>query len=382
MRVDSMAVGRVSGPDAVSPIWITGGEKGPHELSNLVWAMHNYWLHYRHTMDDTMLRERLFPVLKASVNFVLRQLAPSKDGRLHLPEAISPEYPRPAADTNYDLSLLRWGCETLLAIDKRLALGDALAPKWRDTLARLTPFPVGAHGYLIGRDQPLDSSHRHFSHLLMVYPLHLVSGERPADRAIVEESLAHWIGFEGALRGYSFVAASAISSVLGKGDDAHRYLEDLIKRFVKPNTMYLEAGPVIETPLSAAQALHEMLLQSWGDVIRVFPALPAAWKDVAFQDLRAEGAFLVSAVRRDGRTRFVRITSLAGQPVTLRAAVSDAEIIGARPGAVERVSETVFRLALTKGETVIVAERDLPAAARSVTPVAADPARVNSFGLP
>lgn len=28
--------------------------------------------------------------------------------------------------------------------------------------------------------------------------------------------------------------------------------------------MYKEAGPVIETPLSGAQCIHDMLLQSWG----------------------------------------------------------------------------------------------------------------------
>ena len=38
---------------------------------------------------------------------------------------------------------------------------------------------MGATGYLIGRDQPLAVSHRHFSHLLMVYPLHLVTGQTP-----------------------------------------------------------------------------------------------------------------------------------------------------------------------------------------------------------
>ena len=79
------------------------------------------------------------------------------------------------------------------------------AARWRDTLARLTPYPVGPTGYLIGRGQPLDQSHRHFSHLLMVYPLRLVTGERPGERALIEKSLAHWIGFEGALQGYSFV---------------------------------------------------------------------------------------------------------------------------------------------------------------------------------
>ena len=97
MRSDSMAVGRVSGPDAVSPVLIPSAEMGPRERSNLIWTMHNYWLHYRHNMDQAMLRERLFPVLKASVNYLLRQLTPGKDGKLHLPEATSPEYPKTGA---------------------------------------------------------------------------------------------------------------------------------------------------------------------------------------------------------------------------------------------------------------------------------------------
>ena len=109
----------------------------------------------------------------------------------------------------------------------------------------------------------------------MIYPLRMVTGDLPGERELIERSLAHWIGFEGALQGYSFVGASAISSLLGKGEDAQRHLDELIRRFVKPNTMYLEAGPVIETPLAAAQAVHEMLLQSWDGRIRVFPAVPS-----------------------------------------------------------------------------------------------------------
>jgi hypothetical protein len=347
-----MAVGRVSGPDAVSPVLIPSAEMGPRERSNLIWTMHNYWLHYRHNMDQTMLRERLFPVLKASVNYLLRQLTTGADGKLHLPEATSPEYPKPAPDTNYDHALLRWGCQTLLAIDKRLALGDPLAARWRDTLAKLAPYPVGDTGYLIGRDQPLAVSHRHFSHLLMIYPLHLVTGQTPAERALIEKSLAHWIGFEGALEGYSFVGESAISSLLGKGDDAERYLNDLLGRFVKPNTMYLEAGPVIETPLSAAQALHEMLLQSWGGTIRVFPAVPAAWADASFQDLRTEGAFLVSAVRRGGRTTCVRVRSLAGEPVRLQVDLPGAQPATPPGASAEKQPDGSWKLLLAAGQIV------------------------------
>ena len=71
--------------------------------------------------------------------------------------------------------------------------------------------------------------------------------------------------------------------------------------------MYKESGPVIETPLSAAQSIHDMLLQSWGGKIRIFPAIPATWKDIAYSGLRTEGAFKVSASRKQGKTQFIHI---------------------------------------------------------------------------
>ena len=66
--------------------------------------------------------------------------------------------------------------------------------------------------------------------------------------------------------------------------------------------------------------------------IRIFPAVPTAWQDVEFHDLRAEGAFLVSAKRSGGRTQWVRIRSLAGEPCRVRPGIAG-EIIakGNRP---------------------------------------------------
>ncbi|UUZ83942.1 hypothetical protein LJK88_09340 [Paenibacillus sp. P26] len=74
------------------------------------------------------------------------------------------------ADAHYDLALLRWGCTTLLDICGRLQLDDPLAGKWEDVLRRLTPYPTDENGFLIGRDQPMEFGHRHFSHLLAVFP--------------------------------------------------------------------------------------------------------------------------------------------------------------------------------------------------------------------
>ncbi|MFI0449862.1 glycosyl hydrolase family 95 catalytic domain-containing protein [Actinomadura sp. 6N118] len=300
------------------PVGIPGQESPTPEVGNLVWALHNVWLSYRHTMDATILRDVLYPLLRRAVNYYRHFLAPGPDGRLHLPFTFSPEYGVNAPDCNYDLALIRWGCQTLLDTVAALGAHDPLVPEWKKILATLAGYPVDGNGYMIGAGVPFAKSHRHYSHLLMVYPLYEVTWEQPDKRELIDRSLKHWISFEGALQGYSFTGAASISAQMSRGDDAAFYLSELLRRFVQPNTMYKESGPVIETPLSAAQSLHDMVCQSWGDVIRVFPALPASWPDLAVHDFRTQGAFLLSAVRRSGRTEFVRLKSLAGAPCRLR----------------------------------------------------------------
>ena len=85
---------------------------------------------------------------------------------------------------------------------------------------------------------------------------------------------------------------------------------DSLKRLqgdLYPNGLWYES-PCIESTLAAANIIQDMLIQSWSDPakdepgpIRIFPAVPTTWKDVEFHDLRAEGAFLVSAKRSAGR---------------------------------------------------------------------------------
>ena len=73
------------------------------EVGNLTWACHNLWLIYRHRMDDALLRNKLFPLLRGAVNYYLHFLKEEADGRLHLPTTFSPEYGS-AADCHYDLA--------------------------------------------------------------------------------------------------------------------------------------------------------------------------------------------------------------------------------------------------------------------------------------
>ena len=65
---------------------------------------------------------------------------------------------------------------------------------------------------------------------------------------------------------------------------------------------------------STAEVITEMLLQSQGNVLRVFPAWDRTLGDAAFYSLRARGAFLVSAEWRDGEVAYAIVRSLRGNP--------------------------------------------------------------------
>jgi alpha-L-fucosidase 2 len=322
LRADSAAVPRTTDMFAEGGLAGVPGSATPTpEVGNLTWTLHNVWLSYRHTMDEQLLRGVIYPLLRRSIGYYLHFLTPGPDGKLHLPLTQSPEYGN-APDCNYDLSLIRWGCQTLLDSAALLGIDDSLAPRWREVLATLVDFPVDANGFMVGAGVPFAMSHRHYSHMLMVYPLYLVNAEQPQSVDLIDRSLRHWVSFEGALQGYTFTGAASISAQLGRGNDALAYLGQLVRRFLKPTTMYQESGPVVETPLSASQSMHDMLCQSWGGVIRIFPAVPDAWPDITLHDFRTQGAFLVSAVRRAGVTRFVRVKSLAGAPCRLRPGIA------------------------------------------------------------
>ncbi|WP_037303176.1 glycosyl hydrolase family 95 catalytic domain-containing protein [Amycolatopsis orientalis] len=347
------AVGTNSG----FPVGVPGKETPTPEVGNLTWALHNVWLSYRHTMDRSLLRDTLFPLLRKAINYYLHFLAPGADGKLHLPPTFSPEYGVNAADCTYDLSLIRWGCKTLLDSAAELRIDDPLAGRWREVLATLAPYPVDANGFMIGAGMPFAKSHRHYSHLLQIYPLYEITWERPEHRSVIETSLDHWVGFEGALQGYTFTGAASMSAQMLRGEKAEFYLGELQRRYIQPNTMYKESGPVIETPLSAAQSLHDMLVQSWEGVIRLFPAVPAKWADAALRDFRTEGAFLLSASRQGGKTRWVKVVSEAGAPCVLRTDLEGELTVRDRTGRPKRwrrLANGDVRIDLRRGEEAVV----------------------------
>lgn len=351
------------------------GSKPFAQVGNLPWLCHNLWLQYRYSMDEAILRNTIFPTLRRAINFYIPFLEKDEQGILHLKETYSPEYGN-AKDCNYDIALLRWGCETLLETCRILSIDDNLCPTWQHIVDYLTDYPQNENGIMIGKDVPYSHSHRHFSHLLMFYPLYLLNAEQQGSKELLEKSIEHWHSMPDNILGFSYTGASLLYAAFGEGNKALEKLNGLFALTLRPNTMYMESGPVIETPLSGAQCVHDMLLQSWGKKIRVFPAVPSQWKNIQFKDLRTEGAFLVSAVRKEGKTINIQIKSLAGEACTLQTDMKN-PIVKVGNATLTTKGENEYALDLKKGETVtITTQTD---AISAISPV--DGEGQNFFGL-
>ncbi|MGJ8643810.1 MAG: glycosyl hydrolase family 95 catalytic domain-containing protein [Luteolibacter sp.] len=364
-------------------------------MGDFTWLCHDYWLMLQRTMDEMRTKEKFYPLLTKAVNTYIFNMVEGEDGLIHLPVTRSPEYGG-GVDCNYNMALFRWGTETLIHIAEKYEIDDPLLPKWRDIAKRLAPFPVDETGYMVAKDFPLDKGHRHYSHLLMFYPLQLVDVEQEGKRDLIAKSVDHWTGLYekgNAGTGYSYSAAAAMHALQGDGEKAASYLDVFMRMdeifpdnptAIHGTTMYTETNrmqPVTETPFSLCDSLQQMLLQSWSGKVRVFPAVPDAWENISFSGMLAAGGFELSAVRKDGKTQFISIKSQAGEACVLASDLSEkVRIEGIPADRVKSTEEGVFEIDLRAGEEVVLFAEGVEGKA-SVAPVEPKLEELNSFGL-
>ncbi len=313
--------------------------------SNSAWLAHSFYLHWRYTLDRAFLRDRAYPWCADLGTCLEALLEDGLDGMLKLPLSASPEFHDNRIDawmtpnTTYDLALLRWLFAALAEMAGELGEAAAAA-RWRVVLDRLDGFAIVEDGHWahdhalqLSPDERLTESHRHMSHLMPIYPLGLIHVEGSGrDRRIIEGSLRQIDYFgTGLWCGYSFGWMACLAARARQPEKARAMLETFAKAFVSRNGFHLNGDfknqgfslfkyrPfTLEGNFAAAQGVHEMLLQSWGGVVRVFPSVSQAWLEVSFSGLRAEGGLKVSARRAGGRTVWVKIVAEADGRVRLR----------------------------------------------------------------
>ncbi len=85
-----------------------------------------------------------------------------------------------------------------------------------------------------------------------------------------------------------------------------------IEKYAYPNLWIFAEGGGLETCSAIPGMINEMMLQSHGKIIRIFPVFPSDQK-ASFYRLRTFGAFLASSALEDGMVQYVILESEKGK---------------------------------------------------------------------
>jgi alpha-L-fucosidase 2 len=328
------------------------------------WLAHHYYLQWKYSGDTDFLRDRAYPWVKDVGTFIENITVLNDEGKRQLPISSSPEIRNNSLEawfpqnTNYDLALMKFALKA--GAEMATALGNAAeAAHWNKLGAEFGDFALTENKELMfAPSLPYNESHRHFSHLMAIHPLGLIKWEDgEAAQAIIKNTIRQldavgpdwWCG-------YSYAWMGSVKARAKDGAGAAEALSTFARAFCLPNSFHVNGDQTksglskftyrpftLEGNFAFAAGLQEMLLQSYAGFIDVMPAIPARWADASFDKLRAEGAFLVSAKRQNGRLSEISIHSEKGGVTRLKVpyeqwkvkSASQIEVAAAEPGFIE-----------------------------------------------
>ncbi len=346
-------------------IW---GDTSPIDaLGGGIWPMGGAWLslhlwdHFDYTCDTAFLRDRAYPRLRDNALFLLDYLIPAPQGHPYAGHLItgpscSPEnkYRLPDGSAHnlciaptMDIEITRAVLTRLLQAaevlgSSALTSDTDLHTRAHAALTQLPPFKIGKAGNL--QEWPEDyvenePGHRHISHLFALFPDDQITPRNTPDLAkACRTTLDRRLAANGGSTGWSRSWIINCMARLEDGDAAYQSVLQLFRQSTRPN-LFDVCGTRNKDPfqidgnLGGPAGLIEMLLQSHANstepnlnVIRLLPALPAAWPTGTFRGLRARGGLEIDLTWQNGKaTKAVlkatsdhthRIAAPSGQTIT------------------------------------------------------------------
>lgn len=311
------------------------------------WLAHHYYLQWRYGMDKAFLKARAYPWFRQVCALFENITVKNEKGERHLPISSSPEIRDNRLEawfpetTNYDLAIMKFTFRA--GIELAEVMGDKQqAEKWRKLLGEFPDFAQTANSELMfARTLPYNESHRHFSHLMAIHPLGLIQwedGEQAQKTITGTIALLDKIGPDWWC-GYSYSWLANLKARAKDGAGARDALAIFARAFCLPNSFHANGDQTksglskftyrpftLEGNFAFASGLQEMLLQSYAGAIEIMPALPGDWKDAAFNNLRAEGAVLVSAKKQNGKVIHVSLAAEKAGEFALKLPSSDLKV--------------------------------------------------------
>jgi alpha-L-fucosidase 2 len=357
------------------------------EICETPWAVQGLWWHYLYSGDKDYLEKRAWEPIKSAVEFLVAYMKRPEargtrwnDKNYHIFPTIPPELYalRPGFRYNYDctvdLTLVKFIFKAFQEASGVLGRENSeatLLADIKDILGNYPEYPTansekygkiivsvpGEHSQVVynvpnalitvfpGEDHGL---HSDSATLKLVKNTYLNQQNEGGNDLVFKNLQAARIGmldldkFRRQIV-YSLLpngtASDKVMQVHGRYDDSGDY------GFMDKMGVWFEnfALPVV---------INECLMQSYDGTIRLFPNWSPD-RNVIFRDLRAAGAFLVSAELKGGKLKMVSITSEAGSRLRIDIPWKNGAVVERESGRV-RLDGNVYETETSKGEKIVL----------------------------
>lgn len=354
---------------------------GTIDQANTSWVAQMMWLYARYSGDQTFLVEEVYPFMKGALRVFAAMMERDNDAYA-LPVSVSPEFGGSSAkglgrNSTFFLVNVHFLCDKLIETAEVHGIEDQELDMIRDIRSKLPAFTTGPRQYqefgnkpgdemYLWEGQPLTECHRHHSHLAGIYPFDTFDMEDRVTREAVDNAYRSWVDKGmGRWAGWSLPWASILHNRLGKADMALFSLHILKEIYMMPGyatahngkyagfTQFVGADVMqVEAAIAASAAVLEMYVQCVRGTIRVFSGLSGRFKEAAFAGIRAEGAFLLSGRKADGRIHEVTVYAEREEWLRLVNPFSSKAVIS-RGGSLTETEDALIEIRLKAGETVI-----------------------------
>ena len=330
------------------------------------------WWQYRYFPVRGFLEDTAYPLVRESANFCagfVERCGSLPHGSLDFGPSVSPEHwtgwPEGFTrnyDSAFDIGLFHFIFDAAIEGAKTLSVDENLSARWQAAKDRLPEYPVTPEKPPVVvdmRDAP-PIEYNIPVPATPVFPAGVVTWESPeGQQALFARTIA---GMK--TNGNNSAVMLAVARARLGMPDTLPFLRGVIRERLRANgTLSLNAlnppqrfndyGHYTEQ-FGVVLPISEVLLQSVGGTIRVFPA----WGEgkAAFEDLRAEGGFLVSAAYDGKAVTELRVVSMAGGTLRIQPPWEGCQVYcgeaAVSPAISERAGATVFTIETDAGQEI------------------------------
>lgn len=279
------------------------------------WLLYPFWEHYLITGDTVFLRERLYPLLKEMGHFYEDFLVyTDKQGKYIFAGSVSPEI-QPANlkvslvnNSNFDISGAKFLLTTLIEASNTLSLEqgkDEGVERWSKILEKIPPYMINEDGALKEWAWPglKDSyTHRHSSHLFMMWPYREVTAD---NNFAIFNAIANTLErkdkskYENA--GHGYLVSAFVAAGLKNSEAVYQKLHYLMSDDYYYNVLTTShdnnfSGFCMDVCHTVPSLMMEMLVYSRPGELEFLPALPEQLKKGSISGIKGRNRVTIESL--------------------------------------------------------------------------------------